>query len=96
MNNQQEVIFKLMKWFHNFCCENNLTYYMLGGTMLGSIRHSGFIPWDDDADFGMPRPDYERFIELTLQMNFKEEDQLIESYRNNNSDSHFRQLLTNY
>lgn len=40
----------------------NITYYMQGGTMLGAVRHSGFIPWDDDVDLGIPRTDYERFL----------------------------------
>ena len=60
----QKHLTVMMKWFHNFCEVNNLRYYALGGTMLGAIRHNGFIPWDDDIDVGMPRKDYERLIDL--------------------------------
>lgn len=54
----------LAKKFVKFCDEHHLRYYMLGGTFLGAIRHQGFIPWDDDMDFGMFREDYERFISI--------------------------------
>lgn len=59
-----ERLLMIAKAFHSFCTSNHLKYYMLGGTMLGAVRHKGFIPWDDDMDFGMPRPDYNRFIQL--------------------------------
>lgn len=60
----QEANAGLLKIFDKICKENNLNYWMDFGTLLGAIRHKGFIPWDDDIDVGMPREDYERFIEL--------------------------------
>lgn len=45
------------------CREHKINYFISDGTMLGAVRHGGFIPWDDDLDIAMPRPDYERFIQ---------------------------------
>lgn len=64
MVERQEKLLQILKWFHSFCIEHELRYYALGGTMLGTVRHKGFIPWDDDIDVGMPRADYEEFIRL--------------------------------
>lgn len=64
MTGLQEKILDIMKAFDKVCRENDLHYYMLGGTMLGAVRHKGFIPWDDDADFGLPRREYEALLKL--------------------------------
>ncbi len=70
MNLMQQKLLDILKWFHLFCEDNNLKYYIIGGTMLGAVRHKGFIPWDDDIDVGIPRNDYNKFIELTKNRRF--------------------------
>lgn len=61
----QEILFGLVSQFDEFCVKHNLQYALSGGSCLGAIRHGGFIPWDDDIDVVMPRPDYERLIAIT-------------------------------
>ena len=64
LNPLQEKLLEILGWFHNFCVENGLRYYAIGGTMLGAMRHQGFIPWDDDVDVAMPRHDYEQLWQI--------------------------------
>lgn len=61
----RSVLVGILEAFTSFCDQEGLSYYLLGGTLLGAVRHNGFIPWDDDIDVGMPRPDYMKFYELT-------------------------------
>lgn len=65
MTDLQIKLLNMLDDFHKICIENNLSYYVVGGTALGAIRHKGFIPWDDDIDVGMPRDDYERLKDLS-------------------------------
>ena len=75
-----QVDLNIAKEVVKLCRKYDLRYYMLGGTMLGAIRHKGFIPWDDDIDLGMPRVDYEKFLDIAqkeLPQSFK-----VVNYRN--------------
>ena len=63
----QAVLLEMLNDFDDLCRKNNLTYFLVGGSALGAVRHKGFIPWDEDLDIGMPREDYERFSEIFLK-----------------------------
>ena len=60
----QEKELNMLLYFKEFCDKHNLRFYLCGGGLIGAIRHNGFIPWDDDLDLFMPRPDYEKLAEL--------------------------------
>jgi len=60
----QRTLLDMLRWFDGFCRKNGIRYYAVGGTLLGAVRHQGFIPWDDDIDLAVPRKDYERLIGL--------------------------------
>ena len=72
MNELQNRVLSVGKEFKRVCDENNLRYFMSCGTLLGAVRHKGFIPWDDDMDFYMPRSDYLKLIELDKDGVFQE------------------------
>ncbi|MBO5635068.1 MAG: LicD family protein [Bacteroidales bacterium] len=64
LSEHQSMLLKVLKEFDRFCSENHIQYYAWCGTLIGAIRHGGFIPWDDDIDVAMRREDYDRFIHL--------------------------------
>ena len=63
MKEVQEGSLEVLKTIDKICKQEHLRYFLIYGTLLGAIRHKGFIPWDDDIDIIMPRPDYEKLIE---------------------------------
>lgn len=64
----KKIELNLLIQFDTFCKKHNLYYVLCGGTLLGAVRHKGFIPWDDDIDVLMPRPDYEKLMLLKKEM----------------------------
>lgn len=78
IHNEEANILKLIK---DFCESNDITYYICGGTLLGAIRHKGFIPWDDDIDVLMPRKQFEKFQEIASKKKIGDNIDII-SYHN--------------
>lgn len=87
----QLVQLHLLHVFDTICKTHGLTYFLCGGTLLGAMRHSGFIPWDDDLDVGMPRKDYERFLAIAGKI--LPEDVLLQTPKTNPHIPHFYSKL---
>ena len=68
MNQLQSIQFDMLKEFISICDDLNLTYYLVCGSCLGTVKYKGFIPWDDDLDVALPRADYDVFIERAQSM----------------------------
>ena len=61
LEERKQILLNIMDCIDSFCSQRGLRYYLTGGTLLGAVRHKGFIPWDDDIDIAIPRKDYEIF-----------------------------------
>ena len=79
LNKMKNIELDILKDVDKVCKELNLTYYLCAGTLLGAVRHGGFIPWDDDIDIQMPRKDYNLFIEKAQKLLKK--NHIISSYK---------------
>lgn len=69
MTEIQSVSLEILKKVSDFCDENNIKYFLAYGTLIGAIRHHDYIPWDDDVDIMMERPDYDKFLTLFKEKN---------------------------
>jgi len=86
INELRKLQLQIMQAIHDFCTNNNIRYSISGGTLIGAVRHKGYIPWDDDIDCMMPRPDYEKFVK-TFNENNNSDFKVFSSY----NDSFFFQ-----
>lgn len=75
LDTSQKLVFDILKFYKNICDKNGLKYYIAYGTLIGAVRHKGFIPWDDDIDVFMPRKDYIKLVEI--MKNLKGRYQLV-------------------
>ncbi|MBD0289163.1 MAG: LicD family protein [Flavisolibacter sp.] len=97
----QLVMLRMLKIFDYLCTKHDIKYFLTGGTLLGAVRHQGFIPWDDDLDVGMTRDNYEKFVkyavpELPNDIFFQNQDTDPLYSKTNNVDARLRDKYSTY
>jgi len=85
-----QVDIKIIEYFVSICERLNISYTILGGTLLGAVRSKGFIPWDDDVDFGVSRPEYDFLIEYLMSHN--NDKFIFKNFRNSNIKTYFSRI----
>lgn len=90
----KELLYPIVESYDSFCRKNNLRYTIYAGTLLGAIRHGGMIPWDDDIDVLMPRPDYNRFIQLAKDK-FNPKYRIVNAYTDPHCYTTFTKIVDN-
>ena len=86
------TILDILKAFIDICKKHNLRYYCCAGTAIGAARHHGMIPWDDDIDVLMPRPDYDRLLEIAQHEDFGKYE-VVTPYNNESYPLYFSKLV---
>ena len=84
LQERKEIMLGIMKEMVEYFDDNGLTYCLVGGTLLGAVRHKGFIPWDDDMDIGMPMEDYKKFLKLVEEKPISDHIYVSSVYNNPN------------
>ena len=75
----KKIQLHVLKCFHELCNRTGLRYSLYAGTLIGALRHRGFIPWDDDVDVAMPREDYEKLLRSFYEIEHPEYLELYDS-----------------
>ena len=79
LEGHKKIQLEILDVVDKFCKEHDINYVLIGGTLIGAIRHKGYIPWDDDIDLVMLRPDYDKFLELFNKYNTRYRFECIEN-----------------
>ena len=75
----RKIQIEILDVVSKFCDDHEINYWLDGGTLIGAVRHKGYIPWDDDIDLGMLRPDYDKFMRLFNEHNTRYKFHCIEN-----------------